>query len=91
MGIARLILLFVILYLLYRVTKNLIGSAAQKKRIRSEKNRNRQPDRIGEELVEDPVCGTFVPISSATTLSESGRTVYFCSRECLEKYRKENR
>lgn len=91
MGIARLIIALVIMYLLYRVTKGLISSISEKGRIRSEKNRNKQPDRIGEELVEDPVCGTFVPISSATTLSESGRTVFFCSRECLEKYRKENR
>lgn len=91
MGIVRLIVLFVILYLLYRVTKNLIGSATQKKRIRSEENRNRQPDRLGEELVQDPVCGTFVPISNALKLKNGGKTLYFCSRECLEKYRKENR
>ncbi|MCD6486911.1 MAG: YHS domain-containing protein [Syntrophobacterales bacterium] len=44
----------------------------------------------GEELVKDPCCGTYVPINSAHKATLNGKTLYFCSRECLEKYMKEN-
>jgi len=41
---------------------------------------------LGGELKKDPVCGTY--ISAATALQEKvkGETVYFCSKECREKY-----
>ena len=40
----------------------------------------------GGELKKDPVCGTYV--SAATAISErvKGETIYFCSRECREKF-----
>lgn len=44
---------------------------------------SRQP----EEMKRDPVCGTFIPQSQALQLVEKNHTYYFCSRECLEKYR----
>jgi YHS domain-containing protein len=45
------------------------------------------PVPVGGELKKDPVCGTYV--SAATALQEKvkGEVVYFCSRECKEKYR----
>lgn len=39
-----------------------------------------------EEMALDPVCGSYVPLSSAVRASEGGRTVHFCSEECREKY-----
>ena len=39
-----------------------------------------------EEMALDPVCGSYVPLSSAVKVSEGGRTLYFCSQECREKY-----
>jgi YHS domain-containing protein len=48
------------------------------------------PPRVpeGGELKKDPVCGTYV--STASSLSERvrGETVYFCSTECREKFKK---
>lgn len=39
-------------------------------------------------LVQDPVCGTFVDRDRAVTLRDrNGEIVYFCSRDCLKKYR----
>ncbi|MDI6777308.1 MAG: YHS domain-containing protein [Syntrophales bacterium] len=43
----------------------------------------------GEDLVEDPYCHTYVPLSSAYKVSIKGRTVYFCSQKCFERYRSE--
>ncbi len=41
----------------------------------------------GGELKKDPVCGTYV--STATALQERVKeeVIYFCSRECRDKYR----
>lgn len=40
-----------------------------------------------EEMEKDPVCGRFVPVSSA--ISSGGH--YFCSPECREKYLEDGR
>ncbi len=43
----------------------------------------------GEDLVEDPYCHTYVPVSHACRSVIDGKTVYFCSQKCLETYKKE--
>jgi uncharacterized protein len=40
----------------------------------------------GEEMVQDPQCGTYVPISLAVEKKIDGRKVYFCSKECRDAY-----
>ena len=39
-----------------------------------------------EEMVRDPQCGVYLPLSTALKKRLRGETVYFCSRECEEKY-----
>ena len=39
------------------------------------------------ELKRDPVCGTFVPVSTAVRKTSGGETLYFCSPECRDRYR----
>lgn len=39
-----------------------------------------------EEMVLDPVCGSYVPISSAIAATDGGKTVYFCSEECRDRF-----
>ena len=41
----------------------------------------------GEEAHKDPVCGTYVTEDDAVIGRVEGERVYFCSMECLEKYR----
>ena len=43
-----------------------------------------------EDLVEDPYCHTYVPLSQAYKASIGGHTIYFCSQNCSEKYIIEN-
>lgn len=40
-----------------------------------------------EDLVEDPYCHTYIPISRAEKLMTTEGIRYFCSRHCLEAYR----
>ncbi len=45
------------------------------------------PPERGVQMVRDPVCGTFLPPSSAVTLAERGGAVrYFCSEKCRNEY-----
>jgi YHS domain-containing protein len=41
----------------------------------------------GEELVEDPICHTYIPIGNACKMQIDGKTIYFCSVKCLEQYK----
>jgi YHS domain-containing protein len=47
------------------------------------------PARAGGVLHKDPVCGTYVSSDSGIARTIDGRTVYFCSAECRDKYRAE--
>jgi YHS domain-containing protein len=39
------------------------------------------------ELKKDPVCGTYVSTAASITRTVNGEVLYFCSRECRDKYR----
>jgi YHS domain-containing protein len=43
----------------------------------------------GEDLVEDPICHTYIPVGHACRTEIEGKTVYFCSQKCLEQYNRE--
>ena len=45
------------------------------------------PEDAGEEMVQDPVCGCYLPKSQALSLSSEGQRIYFCSEGCFEKYK----
>lgn len=40
------------------------------------------------EMVQDPVCGMFIPKEGAYFLEQSGRRVFFCSETCRANYQK---
>jgi len=44
------------------------------------------PEKEGEEMVLDPVCNSYIPLSSALSLYDEGRTRYFCTAECRDKF-----
>ncbi len=44
------------------------------------------PPRRGEDLVQDPVCGKYLPASDAVSVEIRGRRHYFCSATCRDDY-----
>lgn len=48
--------------------------------------RNRSSE--GETMVEDPQCGTFLPVSDAIVATINGREHFFCSKKCLKEFKK---
>lgn len=81
----RLIIILVLIYLLYRIVKLLRGpkpAGIDRQQIKTAKNMQT----TGEDLVEDPACHTYVPVSQAYKKEISGKDHYFCSKECYEAY-----
>ena len=58
---------------------------------RSAALKSRPPDSppvsTGGELKKDPVCGTYVSPAASLSRHVDGTVVYFCSKECRDKYR----
>ena len=73
MLLLRLLLLLAIVYILFLVLKSLILG-------RKGKSPGASP--MGEAMVLDPQCQTYVPKSDA--LVRQGK--YFCSEECARRY-----
>lgn len=46
------------------------------------------PSGLVSEMVQDPVCKVYIPKDSALSLTSSGTKYYFCSRECMDKFKR---
>lgn len=77
----RLIVILILLGILYWMVKRAFFPP---------KRRAGGSQEIGEEMIQDPVCGCYIPKSQAFTLSHQGKKLYFCSRECSQKYQSSN-
>ena len=75
------LLLMLIAHAFWRLVDGVIAGAGGQTR----RGRSKSP---AMKLVRDPVCGTFVAPSAALSLPAGGRTHYFCSEECRNKFGK---
>lgn len=82
-NLIRFVIICVIIYCVYRLVKWIIFTP----RIESPNQRERRPSEIkSEDLIEDPFCHTYVPLSQAYKAMIDGNPVYFCSQKCCDKY-----
>ena len=72
MTLLRLAFLFVIIYIVYSALKPLLRGGAKPA----------NPTQLGEQMVLDPQCQTYVPKSDAVI--RQGK--FFCSEECAQRY-----
>ena len=75
----RLFLIFGLLAVLFVLLKGVYRSSKQS-------GRPAGPPLDGDQMVQDPVCGVFVPRKTAVVRQIGADTHCFCSRECAEKY-----
>ena len=75
----RLIFILILGYILYRLLKYIFG--AGKKVYRN------SDGAVIDEMVQDPVCKTYIPKRQAVNVVKKGREYFFCSRECAEKFK----
>lgn len=78
----RFLIVGLLLYIGYRIIISLTD--AKKPRTESAGNRD-----VGEETYRDPVCGVYVSGETAVIGRHNGTRHYFCSMNCLEKYREQ--
>jgi len=84
----RFFVFIILIYVLYKIIKN-IGKL--KSPVKKENYQFKASSDGGEDLVEDPVCHTYVPLSQAFKKKISGMDYYFCSKQCSEKYEVEKK
>jgi len=78
----RFIISIFIIYLLYKIVKFI-------SRVKTGETENLQSPRKsagGEDLIEDPVCHTYVPVSQAYKKEINGKAFFFCSKKCGDQY-----
>ena len=68
------------------ITKGVAGLFEQESGGASAKPRQAGKTSFGGELKKDPVCGTYVSSAAALTKSVGGRTLYFCSEACRDRF-----
>lgn len=81
----RFLIFLAILFLIYFIFKRSISRFFGIGRPRASGQKKGPP--ITDELVQDPICKTYVPKKEALVYGKRGRLFYFCSKECLEKFK----
>lgn len=78
----RLLILLGLCYALYRVAKSWLTPSSTQPRTDGRED----AARIDDELIKDPVCGSYFPARQAVTLKVDDQTLYFCSQDCRRQY-----
>ncbi|HEY5523123.1 MAG TPA: hypothetical protein VIK21_08020 [Desulfuromonadaceae bacterium] len=78
----RFLIMGLLLYIGYRIIISL--TSAKKPLTKPSERRD-----SGEETYRDPVCGVYVSEETAVIGRHDGQRHYFCSMNCLEKYREQ--
>ena len=77
---------FLIIGLLLYIGYRIITSKISAKKPQPDSAGNRE---AGEDTYLDPVCGVYVSGENAVIGKHDGQRHYFCSMNCLEKYREQ--
>jgi YHS domain-containing protein len=88
MIVVRLVVLALLGAAAWFILRSLAGRKRTEARDRPERaaGKEQQDQKVQDVLVEDPVCHTLVPKNQAIRLRRDGKTYYFCSEECCDKF-----
>ena len=75
--LVRLLIAVLVIRLIWALVASLVAGASGPKQVRRSRS---------VPLVRDPVCGTYIQQSRALEVHARGKTHYFCSEECREKF-----
>ena len=78
----RFIIFSVIIYFFYRIIRYFL----QAKSVITNASPAKVSPAGGEDLVQDPACHTYSPVSQSYKKEIAGKNYYFCSKECYEGY-----
>ena len=80
----RLLIFLGLLILLYYLVKGWISPSKPRQTDRNEGER-----RLESEMVKDPHCQTYIPKNFAIRAHIAGRDYYFCSRQCMQEFKRD--
>jgi YHS domain-containing protein len=85
------IFLFATVRMLYGALRHVLAPRMAPHRPQSRAEAAREASGGQGEMVRDPVCGMFVSTELSHRLKRQGQTFHFCSEQCLQKYRDNDR
>jgi YHS domain-containing protein len=83
--LVRLIILGAAAWLLFRIVRKFLSAGM------GDSSRSARPRGSVDDMVQDPVCGTYVPLREAYRRVVDGETYYFCSERCSELFMERRR
>lgn len=86
----RLILVSLLLAILYYLLRQMFCSFQTPLQHSQENPSVPRPDEEQDQMIQDPVCHTFVPRRIALIEWIGGREYCFCSKECAGQFRNEH-
>lgn len=84
----RSLLFLIFLVVVYLVLRAMLRGAVRGYHADEEKRRTRL---MGEDMVQDPECRTYVPKGRAVTRRIDGKLLSFCSEACAARYEEKKR
>jgi YHS domain-containing protein len=79
----KIIIYVVLAYFVYRIFKNLFG--------KSKVIEKGERGGVIDEMVQDPICKTYIPRRDSQKRVIGGNEYFFCSNECASKFELENK
>ena len=88
----RLLFRFLVLLMLFALLRYAISTVARmfsqaRNPTPPSQRANETTQAAGGELKQDPVCGTFVPITTSVKKTVNGELMHFCSAACRDKFK----
>lgn len=80
------VLILLAVFLAVRFIKNSILARTGIRAPEGPAKKGTAPEKEGEVMVLDTVCNSYIPMQSALSLNDGGRTLYFCTEECRDRF-----
>jgi YHS domain-containing protein len=77
LGLMRLLIFALVAVAIFLAVRTLLRALASG-------GARRERERLGGEMAQDPICGTYVPKAGAVRRDRGGETRYFCSAACAD-------
>jgi YHS domain-containing protein len=85
-----LVFMIGMVYAISRTIRGILGGARRTSKGPGSSGKKATPSAVGGRTARDPVCGMFVSTEVSHRLVEDGQVVHFCSKNCMESYKKRN-
>ena len=79
----RLVIIAGLVYILYRLVRGFFVQSGKISRGRA--------DGVIDEMVQDPFCKTYIPRREATRKVIDGNELFFCSKECADRFEEDKK